>query len=308
MKKYLLIILALLFITANVFSENNPVLTVLDFRVNAISENDMKTITSFLSASLHETGRYTVIDTAQRDTILDELSFSNSGCTDESCMLEIGKLLSAQFIVTGDIALLDGRYILTARILETETSATIHTAKNIYKGLGDLIDDMPAFADTLSGGNKAETVATAEKSKETEKPEETVLPADTKKAEPVSTGNIVGWSLAGTGIAMAGTGTYFLIDSIVKLNAVNNAEAAYMAAAAADADYTTLYTTYETAFNAAEYSNTLFFVGAGLISGGVVTSLLSLFFFDDEAETTSDIAFSILPGIESTAIKVSFSY
>ncbi len=317
MKKLILLFVPLLLISASVFSNDKPVLTVLDFRINSISESDMKSITSFLSASLHDAGEYTVIDTAQRDTILDELAFSNSGCTDESCMLEIGKLLSAQFIVTGDIALLGGRYIFSAKMIETETSATIHTAKNIYTDLGELIDDMPNFAARLSGLEAADTRTAAAESGSLETARKTEaaeaakpVPAETDTAsKPTGTGNsIVGWSLLGGGTVIAGVGTYFLIDSIMKINAANDAWSAYDSATAGDVDYDSLYSTYTTAFTAAENSNTMFWVGAGLAGGGVLAALSSLFFFGGDSEPAADMAVSILPGSKATVLSFGFSY
>ncbi len=322
MKKLILLFVPLLIISASVFSNDKPVLTVLDFRINSISESDMKSITSFLSASLHDAGEYTVIDTAQRDTILDELAFSNSGCTDESCMLEIGKLLSAQFIVTGDIALLGGRYIFSAKMIETETSATIHTAKNIYPDLGELIDDMPNFAARLSGLEAADTQTAAAESGSSEtagktEAAEAAKPATEKPAKagsgdgdaaPAGTKSIVGWSLLGGGTVIAGVGTYFLIDSIMKINDANDAWSAYDSATAGDADYDSLYSTYAAAYTAAENSNTMFWVGAGLAGGGVLTALTSLFFFGGDSEPAVDTAVSILPGPKATVLSFGFSY
>ena len=51
---------------------------------------------------------------AQRETVLKELEFSMSGCTDESCMLEVGKMLSAELIVGGSISQLGSKIVLSA--------------------------------------------------------------------------------------------------------------------------------------------------------------------------------------------------
>ena len=128
-----------------------PVLAVLDFKTNNISESDMKSIISLLSSALFRTGEFTVIDVTQRDTILKELEFSTSDCTDESCQLEIGKLLSASMIVVGDIGKVGSRYIISSKMLETETARTLNTADGIYINLDSLIDDIYSFTEKLSG-------------------------------------------------------------------------------------------------------------------------------------------------------------
>ena len=313
MKKILASFIMIFFLTFSIYAEK-PVTTVLDFEVNSVSKGDMKSIISFLSASLFDTGKYRVIDTAQRDTILNELEFSLSGCSDDSCQLEIGKLLSAEFIVTGDIAKVGTRYILSARMLETETSETAGTAKGIYQTLDELIDDMPSFADTLAGveteavdvADKVEPVVPAEPVFEvrSEEPEKTSADEPVESPEPSDVNKIVAWSTLGAGVAMTGTGTYFLVDSIIKLNTASDAEAAYMAATStADAD--TLYDAYETAYNAAGNSNTMFWLGAGLIGGGVVSAAVSVIFFlkDNEA---SDEQIAVAFGPQSFAVRLSY--
>ena len=75
-------------------SQDRETLAVLDFTTEAVSRTEMTAIVEFLSAELFNTEKYIVIDVSQRETILSEMEFSHQGCTDESCALEIGKLLS----------------------------------------------------------------------------------------------------------------------------------------------------------------------------------------------------------------------
>ena len=51
MKRILFIFTLILAVTV-LYSQEKPIITVLDFSVNNISENDMKSIVSFLSAAL----------------------------------------------------------------------------------------------------------------------------------------------------------------------------------------------------------------------------------------------------------------
>ncbi len=149
MRKYLAV--CLLFIIAfSISSQEKPVITVLDFSINNVSKSDMKSIISLFSSALFRTGKYTVIDVSQRDQILKELQFSLSGCSDESCQLEIGKMLSAEQIIVGDIGNVGNRFILTSKILETETGKTLKTSDGIYKDLDELVDDIFLFTDRLT--------------------------------------------------------------------------------------------------------------------------------------------------------------
>ena len=162
MKHFLLIIVIIAF-TFTLSAQDKAVISVLDFSVNNVSKNDMKSIISLFSSALFRTGKYTVIDVSRRDEILKELQFSLSGCSDESCQLEIGKMLSAEQIVVGDIGNVGNRYILTSKILETETGKTLKTSDGIYKNLDALIDDIFAFTDRLTAFEPEPVIARTEK-------------------------------------------------------------------------------------------------------------------------------------------------
>jgi hypothetical protein len=51
-------------------AQPKPVIAVLDFKTSGVSEREMKSIISLLSNSLFKTGKFTVIDVAQREALL----------------------------------------------------------------------------------------------------------------------------------------------------------------------------------------------------------------------------------------------
>ncbi len=142
-------------------SQDVPIITVLDFKTNNVSSSDMRSIISLLSSALFKTGRFRVIDVTQRDTLLKELEFSMSGCTDESCQLTIGKMLSAERIVVGDIAKVGTRYMLSSKMLQTETAGTLASADGIYPTMDALVDDLYAIASTLAATGRQEPAIAA---------------------------------------------------------------------------------------------------------------------------------------------------
>ncbi len=305
MKKIFCTILILLVLAAALFADK-PVTTVMDFQTNNISEGDMRSIVTFLSASLHDTGRYTVIDTAQRDVILEELAFSNSGCTDESCQLEIGKLLSAEYIITGDIALVGGRYILTARMLETETSATVQTAKGIYEDLGLLIDKMPVFASQLSGETKAVSAPIAETPAETTGSDETI-----SGKQPMSGRRIAAWSTLGAGAVAAGAGGYLLYAAFDYKSAnVDPAYSAYMDDSTSTYEnsvgdyYNSLWADYETVYSefAGKLTVSSIVAGVGLISIGVSVFLFLTEDASSEKTESPEVALLLKPSPSAVSL------
>ena len=133
-----------------VTSQGKETLAVLDFTTEAVSRTEMTAIVEFLSAELFDTDKYIVIDVSQRETILNEMEFSMSGCSDDSCALEIGKMLSAEMIVTGNLSKVGSRYLMSVKMLETETSRTVGTANGKYNHLDDLIDGLESIAYKLA--------------------------------------------------------------------------------------------------------------------------------------------------------------
>ena len=330
-------ILIVLFSSTLLFSEEKKVITVLEFSVNNVSENDMISITSFLAAALFDTGKYRVIDASQRNAILEELSFSASGCVDESCQLEIGKLLSAEMIVVGNIGLLGDRYMLSAKILETETSDTVSIAKGIYADLNELVDKMPQFASELAGAEYAEEAEEEEPPPEVgpvveeepqEVPETVLQPADTEKASTGSSRRIrkiAGLSCMAGGVLVSALGGYLVVDAVgFYQNDLAQAEDLYAAPGSEtypgdwstatqeerDAYFDELYNDLA---NKSDESNGKFLTAAGIAAGGLVLlgTGIFLYFFPGKVETSAnstEVSLNVLPGIRRTSFNIQLSF
>ncbi len=153
MKRSYLVILYFLIVFAAI-SEDRPIITVLDFQTDKVSRGEMRTIISLLSSFLFKTGKYTVIDIQERNSILQEIEFSLSDCSDEACQIEVGKMLSAEMIVIGNIGRSQNKYIISSKILETGTGKVLNTADGIYPDFDSLATDISKFGSQLSGNHK----------------------------------------------------------------------------------------------------------------------------------------------------------
>jgi hypothetical protein len=233
----------------------------------------MTAIVEFLSAELFNTKKYIVIDVSQRQTILEEMEFSMQGCTDETCALEIGKMLSAELIVVGNLSKVGSRYLMSVKMLQTETSRTIGTANGKFKDLDELIDGLTDIAFTLAGAEETTTAAAApaaEPEKPVETQPETVVEAESptaaapvapaaaaKTAEPLPPGefNLIPFIVSAVGVAgMVESGVFHSIALNNHL-AANESYDAYMSAindpgqlysGAGDIDYEHFYNIYTT--------------------------------------------------------------
>jgi len=118
-----------------------PILSILDLRTSGVSKADADVLLDYLSSHLVESGAYTIIDRSQQETVLKEIEFSQSDCTDEACQLRIGKLLSANRIVIGSVGKLDQIYLLTLKMIEVETGRLLKAVSGQYKSMGEMISD-----------------------------------------------------------------------------------------------------------------------------------------------------------------------
>ena len=96
---------------------------ILDLVANGIAETEAKSLSDFLRGQITRVTRsdrykkklgysYKIIERSQMDKILDEMEFQSSGCTDEECAVEIGKVLNAEHIVIGSVGLVGKTYTI----------------------------------------------------------------------------------------------------------------------------------------------------------------------------------------------------
>ena len=304
---FFLVLILFLFVTSPARTEENTIITVLDFSTEGVAKGEMNTIIYLLSSSLFQTGKYTVIDISQRQTILKEMEFSISDCSDESCLLEIGKMLSAEVIVVGNIGRVGTRYVLSTKILETETAKTLNTADGIYKDLDALLDDIDNIVNALAGTAISETSATEESVMiETDKP--------VRPRKSVSVRRIAAFgSLAGT-IGLVGTGSYFIVRALTYIIPMNNALDDYNnAAQETEENFAALYDTYLTRYDTALAQNANGKLTSGIILGGVGLALGAvstiLFLGSDTAQVEDDSpALSVVPSSDGLSLNFSIGY
>lgn len=334
MRKIMCIAIALLSLVAPLQAQENrddlPILTVLDFTVQGVSQVEMKTIISILSSSLFQMERFTVIDVSQRENILSEIEFSSSGCTDESCMLEIGKLLAAEMIVVGSLSKIGSRYVLSSKLLETQTGKTLGTADGIYADLDAMLDDLGTFSAQLVKQvvRTSEPTVVEEEPKTEEEPSvapepaeepevevaeepeaEEPPPAPEPKAEkPPREPLVINWKKTGgigltaTGVAALGVGGYFSVNALVN---VRNAWLAYDEATDVT-EIESLYNAYLATYDDQQpwFMNGLYIAGAGVLAGGLGALLLLL----PDKDAPVEISAAVLPLPRALGMRVSVRY
>jgi len=81
-------------------------------------------MTALLSSQLTPSPKLKVIEEAMLKTVLERQGLNASdACDDSSCQVEIGKLVKAQKLITGDLSKFGSKYILSLKLIDIQTGA-----------------------------------------------------------------------------------------------------------------------------------------------------------------------------------------
>lgn len=107
-------------IDADVFSRTR--VAILDFTAENTTQSSANAVRNLFEAALYGENAADILERNQMETILKEQGFSLSGCVDSSCAVQIGKLLSADMVVTGSLNRL-GKYVINAKFVNVASGS-----------------------------------------------------------------------------------------------------------------------------------------------------------------------------------------
>jgi TolB-like protein len=104
-------------------------------------------LTSLLSSKLTSSSRLRVIEEAMLQTVMERQAMNASdACDDTICQVEIGKLVQAQKIITGDIVKLGTKYILSLKLIDIQSGANEFGTEDQCACTEDQLDQLVALA------------------------------------------------------------------------------------------------------------------------------------------------------------------
>jgi len=113
-----IIITALLTVPA--FSAEKMRIAVMDFKAVGVSEKSARVISNIVRTQLIKMDTCIVVERTQMDAIMQEQGLQMSGCTDESCAIKVGRLMSANRILIGEVGSMGKAIVITVRIVDVE--------------------------------------------------------------------------------------------------------------------------------------------------------------------------------------------
>lgn len=128
-------------------------LAVMDLNCGEnLKKNECGLLTDIIIEEVLKSKKYKIVDRANRDKILSEVGFQQSGCTDESCTVEAGRILGVGKIITGRIGKLGATYLVSLQLINVETAMVEASASEECKcDMDGLIDTVRNVARKLLG-------------------------------------------------------------------------------------------------------------------------------------------------------------
>jgi TolB-like protein len=125
-------------------------IAVMDFQAQDVARTEAVKISELIRNEMVNSGRYTVLERAQVDKILREQGFQMTGCTDITCAVQVGKLLSARKILVGSVMRFGNNVAVTGRVVDVEKGVAEFAEKERALGKEDIFYMVERFCDKLT--------------------------------------------------------------------------------------------------------------------------------------------------------------
>jgi len=154
MKKYLLFIfLAILFLTNIVCAESiKPRIGILDFNAKNVSQVEAEAVGELFTSEMVMTNSFDIVDRQNIESLLTEMDFQLSGCTDSSCAVEVGQILSLEYMLYGSVIKLGNIFSINVQMINVATAQIVHTGSERFTSIEEAYDVVPRLAKAFSVG------------------------------------------------------------------------------------------------------------------------------------------------------------
>jgi len=147
-RRLLLVAVLLASCAAFSFSQARPVLGILPFTGG--TGGDGETIATLISMEPAIMGAFTVVPrTASLNALFDEHYFQLAGLTDSDTIAGIGRMLNADYVLSGNIRRLGDRNLVIATIVNVETFEQVAGYYRTYFTIEEVRDFLPSMARSM---------------------------------------------------------------------------------------------------------------------------------------------------------------
>jgi|GEM_PF-2120661 len=131
-------------------NEHMLLIAVIDFEPKGLSRQDAARVSEWLRTELINTNQFRVIERSAMNAILKEQAFAMTGCTDTSCAVQVGKLLSARKMLVGSVEYWNNKVIINGRIIDVEKGVAEFAHRETVNSIKELDTGATSFAKNLA--------------------------------------------------------------------------------------------------------------------------------------------------------------
>jgi TolB-like protein len=149
-----LLLLTVLTLSAQVQQKDKIAILTLK-NSNGVTNGEAEILSDRLRNEFFSTGIVEVMERDQMQNILNEQGLQQSGlCTDEGCMVELGKMLGVKRLIAGSIGKLGSIYMLNVRSIDVSTGKIDCAVTNDVKGeIEDVVKVLTPIASKVASLN-----------------------------------------------------------------------------------------------------------------------------------------------------------
>lgn len=142
-------VVVILLISISSYAEKMRIV-VMDFKADGVTNAVAARVSELIRTEMINSGEFLIIERKQMDQIFKEQGFQKTGCTEDLCAVEIGKLLSARKILIGTVMKLGESIIINGRIVDVEKGVAEFGEKQDAAGEKDLYGAVTLFTEKLT--------------------------------------------------------------------------------------------------------------------------------------------------------------
>jgi TolB-like protein len=132
------------------YGADKVTIAIMDFESRDVPRTEALKISELIRNEMVNSGQYTVLERTQVDKILHEQGFQMTGCTDVTCAVQVGKLLSARKILVGTVMKFGDNIAVTGRVVDVEKGIAEFAEKERAISKDDVFYMVERFCDKLT--------------------------------------------------------------------------------------------------------------------------------------------------------------
>lgn len=130
-------LLAALLLATGLFAQQKPNIAVLNLDSKGII-NTNEEVSYLVRLELEKTGAYSIMDKYEVNDVVKKNNIDLNSCFSKSCLIETGKLLNTEKVLSGNIERFEEKIIISLRIIDVATGTIEKTNATEYLNLPEI--------------------------------------------------------------------------------------------------------------------------------------------------------------------------